>query len=127
MPPLDSCAACRLEREQSSLRTIRARRRRGPGADARREPGRPSAPVPRPGRKRAVGPFKTQAWNLPSEKKAEIRKAWEAQFSKLFDLLGVAGTRKFVEETIKPTVVVPDLKDYLGAEVIEEDVSDLAD
>lgn len=78
-------------------------------------------------RKRAVGPFKAKTWNLPPGKRNEISEAWEKQFSKLFKLLELKGTRKYVEQTVKPTVIKPDLKFYLGEEMAEEDVSDLAD
>ena len=78
-------------------------------------------------RKNAVGPFKKQAWNLPAANKAEISQAWEEQFSKLFRLLGQAGTREYVEQTIKPVNVKPSLHFFLGETVEAGDVSDLAD
>lgn len=78
-------------------------------------------------RKNAIGPFKAQLWGLDEEKKAEIGEAWENQFRKLFTLLGLAGTRKYIEQTITPVIVKPQIKDYLGDSAVEEDVSDLAD
>jgi hypothetical protein len=60
-------------------------------------------------------------------KKEEIRLAWEEQFKKLFKSLGQAGTRKYIEQTIKPVPVKPDLQFYLGAAADAGDVSDLAD
>jgi hypothetical protein len=78
-------------------------------------------------RKSAVGPFKKKTWNMPLAKKDEIGRAWEEQFKKLFKSLGQAGTRKYVEQIIKPTVVKPDLQFYLGAAADTGDVSDLAD
>ena len=78
-------------------------------------------------RKNAVGPFKAQSWALPPAVKEEIRKDWEAQFKKLFNLLGVKGTRAYVEKCIKPVVIQPNLKDYLGEAAKIESVSDLAD
>ncbi len=78
-------------------------------------------------RKRAIGPFKSELWHLPSETKEEIAQAWEAQFHKLFTLLGIAGSRAYVEQTIKPVAVQPQLKFYLGEEYSEEGASDLAD
>jgi fructose-bisphosphate aldolase, class II len=78
-------------------------------------------------RKNAVGPFKKQTWNMPAEKKEEIGKAGEAQFSRLFKLLGLRDTRKYVHQTIKPVAIKPSLKYYLGEAAGEEDVSDLAD
>lgn len=78
-------------------------------------------------RKNAIGPFKRQTWGMPAEKQAEIGEAWEAQFIKLFNLLGLRDTRKFVDQTIQARPVQPSLKFYLGEAAGEEDVSDLAD
>ena len=78
-------------------------------------------------RKRAVGPFKAKAWKLPADKRAEIGYAWEEQFAMLFDLLNIAGSRKYVAQTVDAAIIKPDLKFYLGVEAAEEDVSDLAD
>ncbi len=78
-------------------------------------------------RKNAVGPFKAQSWGLPLPIKTEIGKDWEAQFTKLFTVLGVAGTGTYVEKCIRPAVIQPRLKDYLGEAAGVENVSDLAD
>ncbi len=78
-------------------------------------------------RKNAVGPFKTQSWSLPFSVKEEIGKDWESQFRKLFNQLGIAGTRQYVEKFVKPVVIEPNLKDYLGEQAGVENVSDLAD
>ncbi len=78
-------------------------------------------------RKNAIGPFKKQSWTLDSEIRDRIRNAWEDQFRKLFHLLGLEGTRKYIGQTISQVVVHPDLKYYLGDTVAAESVSDLAD
>lgn len=78
-------------------------------------------------RKNAIGPFKTQLWNLSEDKRAEIRDVWEEQFRKLFHLLQLAGTRRYVEQYIHPIAIKPDAKFYLGESALEESVSDLAD
>lgn len=78
-------------------------------------------------RKNAIGPFKQQTWRMAVEKQQEIGQAWEQQFTKLFTLLGLRGTRKLVDQTITPVPVKPSLKFYLGEAAEEEDVSDLAD
>lgn len=80
-------------------------------------------------RKYAIGPYKNKLWNLAPEKKEEIALAWEEQFSKLFKLLGVEDTRKYVQQTIRPVPIQPEKKDYLGEQALEgrEEVSDLAD
>lgn len=78
-------------------------------------------------RKRAIGPFKKELWNLDGDTREQIKQAWEDQFYKLFTLLRIGGTRSFVEQTIDPVRIDPRERDYLGEEIIEEDVSDLAD
>ncbi|MHC1784690.1 MAG: class II fructose-bisphosphate aldolase [Anaerolineaceae bacterium] len=78
-------------------------------------------------RKYAIGPFKKQVWTLPAEKLAEIRSAWEEQFTRLFTHLGMKDTMKYVRQTVKPLAVAPDLKYYLGEAAAAEDVKDLAD
>lgn len=78
-------------------------------------------------RKNAVGPFKPQAYALPEEAKEKLGKAWEAQFDKLFNLLGVKDTKKYVEQFVKAVKVEPNLADYVKGAVEAEDVSDLAD
>jgi fructose/tagatose bisphosphate aldolase len=78
-------------------------------------------------RKRAIGPFKTQTWNLSPEYKTKICDAWEDQFSMLFKLLGLEGTKDYVKQTITPVLIPPELDYYLELETEDEDVSDLAD
>ena len=94
---------------------------------AERKPGMTGEQFYYKTRKNAVGPFKKQTWGLPAEKRAEIGKAWEEQFHKLFTLLGLKDTRKYVDQTVKPVAVAPNLKFYLGEAAGEGDVSDLAD
>jgi len=78
-------------------------------------------------RKNAIGPFKAQQYSMSNNEKDKICSAWEDQFGRLFDLLGVAGTRKYVEQFVKPAVIRPALSEYVQEEVGAEDVSDLAD
>lgn len=78
-------------------------------------------------RKNAVGPFKAQSYALPEDAKAKLMNAWEAQFDKLFNLLGMKDTKQYVEQFIKAVKVQPVLSDYVKGEVEAEDVSDLAD
>ncbi len=78
-------------------------------------------------RKNAVGPFKTQTWNLPAKTKAEISQALEDQFRKLFVYLGMQDTRKFVDQKVKPVKIEPELKTYIGEAAEKEEVADLAD
>jgi fructose/tagatose bisphosphate aldolase len=78
-------------------------------------------------RKRALGIYKEKIWNIAPEQLANVTAAWEQQFQSLFDRLGIADTRPFVDDFIKPVIVQPDLKDYLLGDVEAEDTSDLAD
>ncbi len=78
-------------------------------------------------RKNAVGPFKAQSWELPDSYREKISKAWEDQFRKLFQLLGLKDTRNIVEKMIKPVIQPTDKKAYFGELAGDEDVSDLAD
>jgi fructose/tagatose bisphosphate aldolase len=78
-------------------------------------------------RKNAIGPFKEQQYALPENELEKLSSAWEDQFSRLFDLLGVAGTRKYVEQFVEPVLIRPELSDFVQEEVATEDVSDLAD
>jgi fructose-bisphosphate aldolase class II len=78
-------------------------------------------------RKYAIGPYKPQVWNLPEDKKGQIRLAWQQQFEMLFNSLALADTRAYVEQTVEPVAVTPRLSDYLGEAGGGEDVSDLAD
>ena len=78
-------------------------------------------------RKRAIGPFKSQLWDLPVDAIAKIAAAWEAQFRALFKRLNVVDTRTMVEAVFNPVIVDPSLKQYLSDSGGEEDVSDLAD
>ena len=78
-------------------------------------------------RKNAVGPFKARSWSLPLSVKEEIKKDWESQFRKLFNVLGMAGTSQYVEKFVKPVIIQPSIKDYLGEAAGVESMSDLAD
>jgi fructose/tagatose bisphosphate aldolase len=78
-------------------------------------------------RKNAVGPFKAQSWNLPLDKRAEIGKAWEDQFTKLFTVLGLKGTAEIIAKTVHAKVIEPAEKDYFVGEAAAEDVTGMAD
>jgi fructose/tagatose bisphosphate aldolase len=78
-------------------------------------------------RKNAIGPFKSQTWNMDAEHRAAIGQAWEEQFTRLFNDLGVRDTRNYVDQTIRPVAVQPSMRFYLGETAEAEEVSDLAD
>lgn len=78
-------------------------------------------------RKNAIGPFKAKSYALPEEAKAKLGAAWEAQFEKLFNLLGMKDTKQLVDKFIPSAKVAPVLANYVKEDVAAEDVSDLSD
>jgi hypothetical protein len=56
-------------------------------------------------RKKAIGPFKRQLWDLPPEAEAEIGANLRTKFGLLFDRLAIAGTRSLVDGWVE----IPDL------------------
>lgn len=78
-------------------------------------------------RKNAIGPFKAKSYALPEAEKEKLGKAWEAQFDKLFNLLGMKDTKQYTDKYIKPVKVAPVIADYVKDAVAAEDVSDLSD
>ncbi len=78
-------------------------------------------------RKNALGPFKTQLYAMSAAEKEKLGAAWQAQFEKLFNLLGVKDTRQYVDKFIKPVAIAPDMKFYLGKEISEAMADDLQD
>lgn len=54
-------------------------------------------------RKKAVGAFKRELWELPEETRAAIRAGLQEQFAFLFHKLAVAGTREMVARHVQPT------------------------
>jgi fructose/tagatose bisphosphate aldolase len=79
-------------------------------------------------RKKALGPFKREMWNLPSEAREAIGGALEAKFAFLIEKLGAAGTRALAERHA-PFVPgsFPALGAAVGAAHGPEDVSGLSD
>lgn len=78
-------------------------------------------------RKNAIGVFKEKSWKLSFEHKAPILNAWESQFNKLFQLLGVKDTKKYVDQCISRAIVEPKLSDYIQEIKGVGDTKDLAD
>ncbi|MBI2876526.1 MAG: class II fructose-bisphosphate aldolase [Candidatus Tectomicrobia bacterium] len=66
-------------------------------------------------RKRAVGPFKQQAWDLPEAGRAAIRKSLEEVFASLFERLAVSDTVDWVRQFVK----VPEIHRPLPATATE--------
>ena len=78
-------------------------------------------------RKRAIGPFKAQWWNLDESRLAEIGGVLQEQFEFLFDQLNVKGTRELVEQ-VTTRVVIHQRRPIAAADAVAvEDVKDLAD
>ncbi len=78
-------------------------------------------------RKNALGAFKSQLYALPAAEKEKLVSLWQAQFEKLFHLLGVKDTRQYVDRFVKPVQIAPDMKFYLGKEVSQAMADDLQD
>ena len=78
-------------------------------------------------RKRALGEFKKKIWGITPEQLEMITKAWDKQFRDLFERLGIADTRQYVDKHVKEVRVEAKLEDYLLGSIKEEDTSDLAD
>jgi len=78
-------------------------------------------------RKKAIGPFKRDFWNLPAEARAAIGQALEARFAFLFEQLGVRDTARIVAEHVHP-VEVHQAKPTGAAKAVKaESVEGLAD
>jgi tagatose 1,6-diphosphate aldolase GatY/KbaY len=78
-------------------------------------------------RKNVLGTFKVETWELPSNVRDELGSKWEEQFSKIFQLMGVSDTRKLMNKYIKPAIIRPDYKAYLGEGPKAEDLGELFD
>lgn len=92
-----------------------------------RKPGQTNEQFHYEGRKRALGPFKADLWDLNDKDKSVITQAWDQQFGKLFGFLAIGGTRKYVDQFVKAPKVAPNREFYFGKEVEQEEVKDLSD
>ncbi len=96
-------------------------------AASERKPGMTDQQFYYKARKNAIGPFKAKSYELPEEAIASLTAAWEAQFDKLFNLLGLKDSCQHVEKFVSPVKIAPDIKFYLGEDVAEELADDLSD
>jgi fructose-bisphosphate aldolase, class II len=78
-------------------------------------------------RKKGLGPFKTELWNLPEDVRAALRASLEEKFSFYFDQLQVSDTQDLVRKYVPPVEVKKTLADFGLDKAKEEDVSELAD
>jgi hypothetical protein len=53
-------------------------------------------------RKKALGPFKRDLWDLPEAVKGTLGRVYDEKFAFLFEQLGVAGTADLVKKWVKP-------------------------
>ncbi len=56
-------------------------------------------------RKKGFGPFKQELWQMPADVREEICQELEGKFAFLFDKLEVNGTRKVLDQFVKPVDV----------------------
>ena len=56
-------------------------------------------------RKKAIGPFKRQMWDLPTDVRARLSEAYDDKFTFLFTQLGIGATRGIVRKTVHPMVI----------------------
>jgi fructose-bisphosphate aldolase class II len=56
-------------------------------------------------RKKALGPFKRQIWDLPPDLRAKLGQAYDKKFGFLFEQLAIGDTKKHVDKYVKPPVL----------------------
>ena len=78
-------------------------------------------------RKKAIGPFKRQMWDLPADVGAKLAAAYDAKFEFLFTQLAIGGTRAAVEKYVKAPVQHRPVPDGASAVVAAPDDADLSD
>jgi fructose-bisphosphate aldolase, class II len=79
-------------------------------------------------RKKALGPFKEQLWEMPADAKRTLAAAYDAKFRFLFEQLAIGGTAEMVKRHVKPPAqhrVMP--VDATPAHVAAPDDADLSD
>jgi hypothetical protein len=64
---------------------------------------------------------------LDASARDKISSAWETQFARLFELLGAADTRQYVDAFIHPAAVAPQAEAYIGRESAHAMADDLQD
>jgi hypothetical protein len=78
-------------------------------------------------RKRIIGPFKQQWWDLNETRQVTIGEVLQEQFEFLFDQLNIKATRQLAGQLTTVVEMHRPRPHALTADVGEEDVSDLAD
>ena len=78
-------------------------------------------------RKKAIGPFKQQMWDLPEASKAALAKAYDEKFTFLFNQLAIGDTAVAVAKYVKtPAIHRPDPTQAVGVAAAPDD-ADLSD
>ena len=78
-------------------------------------------------RKKALGPFKRQLWELPPDAKAALAKAYDEKFTFLFNQLAIGGTARVVEQFVSaPEQHRPDPTEAVSVAAAPDD-ADLSD
>ena len=78
-------------------------------------------------RKKAIGPFKRQMWDLPADVKRTLAGVYDEKFAFLFNQLAIQGTAGIVKRYVKPTVqhrVDPSMAVAVAAAPDDADLSD---
>jgi fructose/tagatose bisphosphate aldolase len=96
-------------------------------AAAERKPGMTDEQFYYKARKNAIGPFKRQMYALDGSTRERISSAWQEQFARLFELLGIAHSRQYVEAFVRPVAVPPQADFYVGRESAMAMADDLQD
>jgi fructose/tagatose bisphosphate aldolase len=78
-------------------------------------------------RKKALGPFKRELWEMPAEFKAALARAYDAKFGFLFEQLAVGGTAGPVNTFVKPPETRRPLPGGVAAVAAAPDDADLSD
>ena len=77
-------------------------------------------------RKKAIGPFKRQAWDLPSDVQAKLAEAYDAKFTFLFTQLAIGGTKGIVRKSVRPMVIhrpMPGTEGHVAVSAAPDDAS----
>ena len=80
-------------------------------------------------RKKALGPFKRQLWELPPAAREQLAAAYDAKFAFLFNQLAVTGTKAIVRQTVHLKAIhrpLPGTEGHLAVAAAPDDL-DLSD
>jgi hypothetical protein len=78
-------------------------------------------------RKKALGPFKRQFWDMSSDVKAKLAKTYDEKFAFLFDQLAIGNTAEMVRKFVTPpTIHRPDPTQAVAVAAAPDD-ADLSD